>query len=387
MRIAVTGGGTAGHVTPLKSVIHELKKIDSSIEILFIAQKGDRFADLLDHGSEVDHVHYIQAGKYRRYPDETTMQRILDIETHALNARDVFRTGGAVWASYRVLKQFKPDVVFGNGGYVSVPVGWATSRLNIPLVIHESDARPGIATRLLTSRAHKILSGVPTKTTTMRGKALEYVGIPLRPAFTEPSKDSQAEIKEKLGFDPKKSLVTIAGSSLGAEAINTAVISSIDRLLKTTQVAHITGKDHHAEVAKAIDASGVKEGYEAISFTDHIDQYFKASDVVINRASATVFAELAALGKATILIPAPQLSDQLENARVLLDKGAVQVIEQAPLDDAPELLVNRIEELLGDAKEKARLEKEIKTLAKPDASHKLAEILMTYRGENGSSKE
>ena len=378
MRIVLTGGGTGGHVTPLKPILKELKRLDPSVETMFIAQKGDRFADLIEVGSEVDEVVFISAGKYRRFPDEAMWQRVIDLQTHALNIRDLFLTLGAMFKSRRIMRKYRPDVVFGNGGYVSVPVGWAAHNSKIPLVIHESDARAGLATRLLTSRANRILFGVPTETTTIGNKAAEYIGIPLRDEFIQKEKLSKAEIKEKLGFDPDRPLVTIAGSSLGAEAINNAVTSSISQLIKSTQVAHITGAEHHSSVVAAVQDSGVTDGYQAFEFVNNIDMYFKASDVVVNRASATIFTELAALGKATILIPAPQLSDQVENAQILGDKGVVEIIDQTALEDGPELLATRISALLDNDAERRALEVAIAKLAKPDAGTELAKILLSF---------
>jgi UDP-N-acetylglucosamine--N-acetylmuramyl-(pentapeptide) pyrophosphoryl-undecaprenol N-acetylglucosamine transferase len=382
MRIIVTGGGTGGHVTPLKPVISELKKLDPQIEIMYVGQKGDRFADLIDE-SDVSAKMFIQSGKYRRYPDEPMWQRILDFQTHALNFRDLFRIAAARIKSKKIIADFKPDVVFGNGGYVSVPLGLAASAAGIPLVIHESDAKPGMATNLLASRASKVLSGVPTRHTTFKGKPLQYVGIPLRDVFVQKEKLSKAEIKKKLGFSADLPLITVSGSSLGAEAINNAVTNSISRLLDVAQVAHITGKDHLESVTQSISDANIDESkYQAIDFANNIDMYFKASDIVFNRASATIFTELAALGRATILIPAPQLSDQIENAEILSEKGVVQVIEQSDLEQNPELLVNRVVELLTDKKEMQRLEKAIKKLAKPEAAQEVAKTLFSYCGED-----
>ncbi len=380
MRVVVTGGGTAGHITPLKPVLHELKKLDSSIELMFIAQKGDRFADLIEPGGDVDHVEFIRAGKYRRYPDEPLLRRVFDIRTHAQNTRDLFYIAQSALRSKKILKQFQPDVVFGNGGYVSVPVGWAAGKLGIPLVIHESDARPGIATRILTSRASKVLFGVPTETTTVGGKPALYVGIPLREAFTDKPKDSQAEMKHKLGFDAKKPLITISGSSLGAEAINNALIESFDDILKVTQVAHITGQSHLETVQSQLGEKAKNQGYQALSFVENIDQYFRASDIIINRASATIFTELAVLAKPTVLIPAPQLGDQIENARILEGRGVVMVIDQKKIEDEPALFANRILELLDDKEEQKRLSAAIGELAKPDAAKDVAKVLFEYEG-------
>lgn len=384
MRVVVTGGGTGGHVTPLKPVIDELKLLDSSVEVMYVGQKGDQFADFLQVGTDVDKIELISAGKYRRYPDEPLLKRLADIKTHALNMRDLFKIGAGVAKSFRILSRFKPDVVFGNGGFVSVPVGWAASIHKIPLLIHESDALPGVANKILSSKASKIVSGMPTEQTTLKGKPVEFVGIPLRNAFLKKEKYTKKELKAKLGFDSDKPLITISGGSLGAEGINNAVLANIKNLLEITQIAHITGERNLKTVEDAAAAAGVDgDSYQAIAFTNSIDAYFKASDLVITRASATTFSELAALSKPCIFVLSKKLADQVHNAKVASDRGAAEVIEESNLQDNPELLLNRISELLQDRPALDNLGQAIAKLAKPDAAKDIARIISNMAKKNG----
>ena len=387
MRIILTGGGTGGHVTPLKPVIQQLKQIDPSVEIMFVGQKNDPFSQLIQPDGEVDQVELINTGKYRRYPNESLLQRLFDVSTHGRNFIDVFKIAASTIRSIRLIRKFKPDVVFGNGGFVSVPVGWAASFAKVPLVIHESDARPGVATRILSGRSNKVLFGVPTRTTTIKGKAVEFVGIPLRQAFTQPQKHSKEDLKLKLGFDPKLPLVTVSGGSLGAEAINNALIASIPLIVEKAQIAHITGDKNlerlHSQTTDSVDS----EKYQAIGFTDSIDSFFAASDIVVTRASATTFSELACLGKATILIPAKQLSDQIENASVLNEKGVAEVIDEHDLETDGSLLGNYIVELLGDGPRLHKLQDAIAKMAKPDAARAVAKWIYMLGGGDVTTKE
>ena len=149
VHIVLTGGGSAGHVTPLKALAGELKRQIPGCELTFVAQENDQFAQVIEAGKDVDTVISIRAGKYRRYPNESTLKRLFDARTHALNGRDMLLNLRATWQSYRYLQKARPDAVLGKGGFVSVPVGLAAHRLGIPLVIHESDSRLGLANRIL----------------------------------------------------------------------------------------------------------------------------------------------------------------------------------------------------------------------------------------------
>ena len=376
MRIVVTGGGTAGHVTPIKPVIDEIKLLDPDVKFLFIAQKGDRFADLLKLGEDIDQISYINAGRYRRYPNESFLQRATDLPTMLLNARDLFRSITALFKAFFILRRFKPDAVFGNGGFVSVPVGYASKMLKVPLLIHESDSIPGIANRMLSRVAQTIAFGMPSKVTTMHGKTTDFVGIPLREAFVKRDSRSKEAIKKSLGLDKERSLISISGGSLGAAAINNAIIAGLPELLSTMQIVHITGEDNLSDVTTAVGALNIDiSHYHPLAFTDDIASYFKASDLVVTRASATTFSELSALHKPTILIPAKQLLDQRHNAAQVAKQGAAIVQDEVELEDNKELLPELIKKLLNDPKQLRSLEEGSAALAKPDAAKELAKMI------------
>lgn len=378
MRIVVTGGGTYGHVSPLEPIVQSIKSQTSDkVEVLFIAQKNDRFAELLSAPEHVDSVIKIPAGKYRRYPNESRLQRALDVKTHLLNTRDLFFIAVGTIKSYFILRKFKPTVVFGKGGYVSVPVGWAAKALRIPLVIHESDTRPGMANRLLSSYASAIALGLPASGDMFKGLKTVYTGIPVREVFRSKNTQPKAELKRLLKLDADLPLVTVSGGSLGAGAINSALIAGLSELTKHAQVVHITGEANLADVrAQTAVISYPTDRYRAIGFTKEIDLFFKASDVVITRASATTFSELAILGVATILIPAKQLDDQQENARILEAKGVVRQVKEVEIEADKNYLVTATLELLRNDTARYQLESKIREVAKPDAADELATIIL-----------
>ena len=377
MRVVITGGGTYGHVSPLEPIAEHIRQLDSSSTILFIGMKGDRFSQLLEKGRHVDDVVLIRAGKYRRYPDESILTQLIDVKTHALNVRDLSRVILGMLRAHRALKQFKPDVVFGNGGHVSVPVGWAANRLKIPLVIHESDSKLGMANRLLARRAKAVCTGMPTEVYAQkfRGK-LEYTGIPIRRSFADAVAQDRLALMQSLGLDPQRKTIVVSGSSLGAESINKALLSALPRLLETMQVVHITGEKNLSSVTEAAKGLAIDlRHYQAIGFTNAIAAYYAAADVVVNRASATVFAELAYLGKPTILIPADHLSDQVKNAEQIGTRRAAIIIREADISR----LGHAIHELAGSPSQLEQLSDQIAAYAVPDSADRIVKTLLRHK--------
>lgn len=382
MRVVITGGGTYGHVSPLEPIADHIRQLDSPNTILFIGMKGDQFSRLLAKGKHVDDVILISTGKYRRYPDEPFLRRLFDVKTHVLNVRDLFRIVFGAMRARRAMKQFEPDVVFGNGGHVSVPVGWAAGRLGIPLVIHESDSKMGMANRLLARKAKVICTGMPTITYSKKfADKLEHTGIPIRRSFAEAVAQKRVDLMQKLGLDPELKTVVVSGSSQGAMAINEALIQALPQLLKQVQVVHITGEKNLAVVTQAAKQLDIQlERYQAIGFTESIAEYYAVADVVVNRASATVFAELAYLSKPTILIPADHLSDQVENAEQIATRRAAIVLRESNINQ----LGHTIVELLQSPSQLEQLSDQITAYAVPDATDRIVKILLRFKPTDGT---
>ena len=216
MKIAVCGGGTAGHITPVLAVVDALRKLDPEVEILFIGSGGEIEKKLLDKHN-LDSV-IISAGKFRRYR-RGWRKELADINTSKSNAKDLFKFGKGYMQSKKILKNFKPDVVFTKGGYVTVPVGLAAKSQNIPLVIHDSDTVFGVANRVLASRAKKIATGFPAEAfdTSLEKNKIVFTGNPVR---NELLSTSLEKAKSTFGFKNNKPIVFIFAGSQGAEAIN-----------------------------------------------------------------------------------------------------------------------------------------------------------------------
>lgn len=376
VKIVLTGGGTYGHVSPLQPIIEQLREVDNESDTLFIGMKGDRFSKMIEVPKHVDSTAMINSGKYRRYPDEPRLKRMFDFKTNLLNIRDLLYVAMGVAQSLVILKKYSPDVIFGNGGHVSVPVGWAARILNIPMVIHESDALPGIANKLLAEKSAKICLGMPVAEgygVFSDPNKTVFTGIPIRKSFKISAKTNKGKLRAELGLDKTRKTVAISGGSQGAGSINNAIVTALPVLLQDYQIIHITGDANLENVERSASDLGVDlVNYHPIGFTDIIDKYFAAADLVVTRASATTFSELAVLAKPTILIPAPHLSDQIENAQTAAKQGAAAVVEGRDAGS----LVDEIKRLLADEPQLKKLAKGISVLAKPDSDLQIAELLM-----------
>ncbi len=324
----------------------------------------------------------IRAGKFRRYPTAGVISKLLNLQTLGPNARDGFRMVAGVADSLKVLRSFKPDVVFLKGGFVCVPVGVAARILRIPYVIHESDVTPGLANRLLGRWATKIAVGFPVKGYQEFEKSrLVFTGNPVR---LEVTGAHRLEGLAKFNLDDGLPVVVVTGGSGGAKQINDVILQALPDLLTFCQVIHLTGDGEYERVKFEVRRLGaVKEigHYRAFAFlSGEMGLALAAADLVVTRAGANTIAELAALGKPTVLIPNFEMAGhQVENARVLSRMGAVRVLDGSKLTAGQ--LVGEIRRVLGDAELQGRLTAAIRQFSRPAAAHDLAAVILeTGRG-------
>lgn len=319
-RIVLTGGGTAGHVTPNIALLPSLK--EAGYEVFYIGSyEGIEKRLMADFGVE---YYGISTGKFRRYFD-------------LKNFSDPFRVIKGYGEAKKILKQIKPDVVFSKGGFVSVPVVRAAADLKIPCVIHESDMSPGLANKLCVPVSTKVCCNFPeTLSKVPAGKAV-LTGSPIRVELSQGSKEAGLKL---CGFDDSKPVVMVIGGSQGAQSVNEAVRESLDALLKDYQVVHICGKDKMDNLMLSVP------GYKQFEYlkTD-LKDVFAMADVVISRAGANAICELLALNKPNILIPlsAGSRGDQILNASSFEAQGFSIVIREEALD--PISLVEGVNEV------------------------------------------
>ena len=320
-KIVLTGGGTAGHVTPNIALIPRLKEMD--FEISYIGSYNGMEKGLIE---DVGIPYYgISSGKLRRY---FSWQ----------NFSDPFRVQKGYHEALSLLKELKPDIIFSKGGFVSVPVVGAARRLGIPVIIHESDMTPGLANKLSFSAATKICCNFPeTLKTLPEGKAV-LSGSPIRAELLSGRREAALSFT---GLDGKKPVLMVVGGSLGAVPVNNAVRDALPMLLETFDIVHLCGKGKLAE--SLVGTPGYLQ-YEYIS--KEMADLFALADVVISRAGANAICELAALAIPNLLIPlsaAASRGDQILNARSFEKQGYSVVLEEEQITS--EVLVSTVREL------------------------------------------
>jgi UDP-N-acetylglucosamine--N-acetylmuramyl-(pentapeptide) pyrophosphoryl-undecaprenol N-acetylglucosamine transferase len=385
MRVVVSGGGTAGHISPTLATSDALKQLDKDIELLYIGQADSMEARIVA-ASKLKFA-AISAGKFRRYHSASAVGKLFNPKTIGPNLRDAGRAVAGVAGALKVLRSYKPDVVFLKGGYVCVPVGLAARILRIPYVIHESDVTPGMANKLLGRWADKIAVGFPAKSyREFEPSKLVYTGSPVRRDLTRVSRE---EALAKLELDPRLPVLMVTGGSSGAAQINDAIVQALPELLPVCQVIHVTGEREHERVRFELRRQGEPphiERYHSYGFLmAEWVHAMVAADVVISRAGANTIAELATLGKPTVLIPNYQMAGhQVENARVLSRAGAARVLDGSKLRTA--VLVGEVRHLLEDQAEQGRLSSAIGEFAKPQAAVELAQVILDV-GRGGDTTE
>lgn len=309
--IVLTGGGTAGHVTPNIALISRLK--EQGYQISYIGSYNGIEKTLIE---ELGIPYYgISSGKLRRYFD-------------LKNFTDPFRVLKGFSEARKLLKQLKPDVVFSKGGFVTVPVVVAAGRLKIPTIIHESDMTPGLANKLCIPSAVKVCCNFPeTKAHLPEGKAV-VTGTPIRQELLQGDAEKGRAFT---GFTTEKPVLMIIGGSLGAQAVNDAVRRILPQLLEDFQVVHLCGK------GKKDDTRDGLKGYVQYEYIEsELADLFAMADIVISRAGANAICELQALKKPNLLIPLSanaSRGDQILNARSFEKQGFSMVLEEEAITD------------------------------------------------------
>ncbi len=342
-KIVLTGGGTAGHVTPNIAIIPTLKEMGYEVE--YIGTYNGIEKKLIEEIGIP--YHGISSGKLRRYFD-------------LKNFSDPFRVIKGFSQAKKLMKQLKPDVVFSKGGFVSVPVVFAASKKKIPVVIHESDMTPGLANKLALPKATKICCNFPETKKMFEGKAT-VTGTPIRAELFNGDKN---KAKEFCHFTDDKPVILVVGGSTGSVAVNKAIWNAMDELLKDYNIIHICGND------KTDPSLNNTPGYAQFEYVkSELNDLFALADIVVSRAGANAICELLALKKLNILIPLSlkaSRGDQIMNAQSFEKSGYSYVIEEEKLNN--ETLLTAIKEVSENkekymsAMEKSELSDSIKTI-------------------------
>lgn len=320
-KIVLTGGGTAGHVTPNIALLPHLQKL--GYEVSYFGSYDGIEKKLI---ADFDIPYYgIATGKFRRYFDPK-------------NFTDPFRVVKGFSEAKKLLKEIKPDVVFSKGGFVSVPVVRAAAALKIPCIIHESDMTPGLANKLCIPVADKVCCNFPETLQNLSSEKAVLTGSPIREELARGNADTGRNL---CGFNDEKPVIMVIGGSLGSLNVNRFVRAALPLLLDDFQIVHLCGKD------KVDNMLLNQPGYKQFEYLkSELKDIFAMADIVVSRAGANAICELLALKKPNILIPLPSASsrgDQLLNAKSFESQGFSIVIDEDDLSE--KLLAEKIHEL------------------------------------------
>ncbi len=320
-KIVLTGGGTAGHITPNIALLPRLEQ--KGYDVFYIGSYDGMEKKLM---ADFQVPYYgISTGKFRRYFD-------------LKNFTDPFRVLKGLAEARRILKEIQPDLVFSKGGFVTVPVVRAAASLKIPCVIHESDMTPGLANKLCIPVAKKVCCNFPETLRTLPASKAVLTGSPIREELLHGDREAAYRL---CGFDSSKPVLMVIGGSLGSAAINQAVRESLPALLEDFQIVHICGKD------KIDNLLLNTRGYRQFEYLKaELKDVFAMADVVVSRAGANAICELLALKKPNLLIPlsaGASRGDQILNARSFEAQGFSMVLDEDYL--SPGLLTEKVQEL------------------------------------------
>ncbi len=321
-------------------------------------------------------VSRIVSGKLRRYYHLTIIRQLLWPRLVLLNIRDSFLVLFGFIQSFFKLLVWRPDVVFTKGGYVCLPVGMAAKVLRIPLVIHDSDAHPGLTNRVLSRWASAIATGAPLEYYPYPKAISRYVGIPISADFHPFSGSERRDAREQWGIDQDRPLIVITGGGLGAQRMNDATSQTLDELLKLGSVVLIAGSAQYDEL-RALTPE-YDDAFQLHAFVSKgMAQLLGTADVVVTRAGATTILELAALEKPTILVPNGKLTGghQLKNAKVYDDAKAVVIVDEEAMVERPLLLRDAVKGVLDDKLAAQAMAKRFSAFARPTAAKDMADMI------------
>lgn len=355
MKVIISGGGTGGHIFPAIAIADELKKINPEVEILFVGAKGKIEMD------KVPRAGYPIKGLWI-----SGFQRKLTIK----NLMFPIKLLHSIWKAFWIVRTFKPDVAVGVGGFASGPTLEITSRLGIPSLLQEQNSYAGVTNKLLSKKVNKICVAYEKMERYFPADKIVLTGNPVRKDIIKLNVNREDGIKH-FGLNPKKKTIVIVGGSLGARSINQSMRASFE-LLKSNpdvQVLWQSGKLYIEEYSVCETAK--LPNIKIMAFIDRMDLAYAMADVVIARAGASTISELCIVGKATVLVPSPNVAEdhQTKNAMALVEKNAALIVKDSL---AKEKMISTTLEVLKNPSDQKELEKNILKLAKPMATENIA---------------
>lgn len=360
-RIIISGGGTGGHIFPALSIADAIRSKQPNAKILFVGA---------DNRMEMQRVP--EAG-----------YEIVGLPVAGFERKKLWKNFAVLWKllksqcmARKVIKKFAPQVAVGVGGYASGPTLRMAAKMNIPTLIQEQNSYAGVTNKLLAKKAKMICVAYDGMERFFPHEKLKLTGNPVRKTLLDMRTNREAAMKE-MGLDSSKRCVLIVGGSLGARSINESIIKNIDIVKANPDIQFIwqTGKLYFEEMVRRTNEAGKSANLIVTDFVSNMANALAAANLVVSRAGAGSISEFALLGKAVILVPSPNVSEdhQTKNAMALVEKNAAIYVADAKADE--ELLATAVKTVMDD-KKLAALEENISTMAKPNAAQEIAEEVL-----------
>ncbi|MDQ0270333.1 undecaprenyldiphospho-muramoylpentapeptide beta-N-acetylglucosaminyltransferase [Cytobacillus purgationiresistens] len=354
MKIAVSGGGTGGHIYPALALIREIQKNDKNAEFLYIGTENGLESSIVPRENiPFSSIHI------------TGFKRKLSFE----NVKTIMRFLKGVKDSKRLLKEFDADIVIGTGGYVCGPVVYAAAKLGIPTIIHEQNSVPGLTNKFLSRYVDRIAVCFEEAANFFPKDKVVMTG---NPRATEVLGQNAVKGKLSAGLDPAKKSVLIFGGSRGAKPINNAVLQTLSQLSsKPYEILYVTGEVHYEGVKKEAELAGNPENIVIKPFIHNMPEVLAGTDLAVTRAGATTLAELTSLGIPSILIPSPYVTNnhQEKNARALSDHGAAKILLEKDLTGSK--LVGAIDRIMTNDDIVKEMKVAAKKIGVPDSADRM----------------
>lgn len=365
MKVLLTGGGTGGHIYPALAVAGYIREREPETQILYVGAKGGMEERLVP-----------QAGFSFRSITISGFQRKLSLKNIGRNIRTAVRVFTSSAEARKIIREFAPDICMGTGGYVSGPVIREAAKLGVPSVIHESNAYPGVTTKMLAKKVDRVMLAVPDAEAYFEGVPCTLTGNPVRPEVIRARRE---DARHALHLDSRPMILSFGGS-LGARAINEAVAELLVRSGKDGRFQHVHG---YGQYGKWMPGLLAEKGLELQSaphidlreYIDNMAQCLAAADLVICRAGAITLSELQAQGKGAILIPSPNVAEnhQYHNAMALVKRGAAVLIEEKELSGAA--LCRKVDEIFAQPGGAASLGRHASEMAITDANERIYQVI------------
>ncbi len=365
-KIIISGGGTGGHVFPAIAIADALSKKLPGIEILFIGALGRL------------EMEKVPAAGYKiiGLPVSGFIRKL-----SAGNIKVVLNLLKSLRQSGRIIKEFRPDVVVGVGGYASGPVLWVAGNKNIPVLIQEQNSYAGVTNKLLGGKAKRICVAYPEMDKYFEASKIVYTGNPVRAALFTKAPEKEEALRF-FGLDSNKKTVLIIGGSLGARTINNSILASLADFAgnNETQLLWQTGKFYYKNILEQSKDKETKN-IKIFDFIGRMDMAYAAADIIVSRAGAGTISELALVGKPVIMVPSPNVAEdhQTKNARALVKENAALLVTD---NEAGTKLTKSIFNLLTDDTKKHELAVNIKKMAVHDSAEQIAEEVLKLINAN-----